>query len=89
MKKITTLILISIALFTANIASAEVRYYAASADVILVKSQPAVGNFEVYSLANTRDAINATQARIQAEIMSSVKGELSQTSSTGDLGEAS
>ncbi len=72
MKDLFTLALMSSVLLSIQVsaisAHAEVKQFPASADVITVVSQPAIDNFEIFSLAKARQAIDETQARVQAEI---------------------
>lgn len=73
----------------ANSAYTDVQRFPASADVITVVSQPAIDNFEIFSLAKARQAIDETQARVQAEIEAHNSAVLTQNVSMPSSSDAS
>ena len=89
MKILTVLVLLSTSMLAANIAQAEIQFYAPHADVIWVKSQPDIANYQIYSLAKARDAIDESQARVHKQIRASLANELTQQNERSSLSEAS
>ena len=89
MKNLLILAFLSGVVVTSNIAHAQVQAFSATADVITVLSPPVVDHLEIFSLAKARQAIDETQARVQAEIKARANSALAQSTRSTSSSDAS
>lgn len=88
MKTLTILALLCTSILAANVAQAKIQFYAPHPDVIRVKSQPAVANFEIYSLAKARQSIDQVQALVHDQIKASSSDDFTQINASSSVSDA-